>query len=147
MDTDGLSYISGVGSLDLLLGYDDEVSQWVANQLGITRFVEYSAIGVISNNTILAGIVFYNYRHPNIEASIASINPRWCSRKILKLVFDYPFNQLGCTRVTVHVDSNNKIVQKFDERLGFVHEGTMRKAHGDTDAEIYGMLKSECRWI
>lgn len=110
-------------------------------------FGDCTAIGVVRGGEIIAGIVYYCYRHPNIEMAIAATDPAWCTRKVLKYGFDYPFNQLGCNRITVLVDSENQPVRAFDERLGFVHEGTLRQAHPNGDAEVYGMLKSECRWI
>lgn len=131
----------------LLKGYDLEIAQWVANELGTTSFGDCVAIGLIHEGAIIAGVVYYCYRPPSIEMAIASKSPKWCNRKTLRYLFNYPFNQLNCKRITVTVDSDKKDVQAFDERLGFVHEGTLRQAHPSGDAEIYGMLKSECRWI
>ena len=110
-------------------------------------FGNCTGVGIVQDNTLLAGVVYYAYRHPNIEMSIASVSPKWCTRSVLRHLFNYPFNQLGCERITVFVDADNQAVQKFDERLGFVREGVLRKAHPRGDAIIYGMLKSECRWI
>lgn len=132
----------------VLLGYDKEVAEWVRQRLAMdSGFGECAAIGVVLTGKLIAGVVYHNYRHPNIEVSIASISPRWATKTTLKLLFDYPFNQLNCKRITGLVDSENQPVRAFDERLGFIHEGTLREAHPNGDAEIYGMLKHECRWI
>jgi RimJ/RimL family protein N-acetyltransferase len=38
--------------------------------------------------------------------------------------------------------------RKFDEHVGFIQEGVIRQAFEDgEDAILYGMLKSECKWI
>lgn len=134
-------------NIELVYGYDHEIGFWVANQLGIDGFGELRAIGVFDGEKIIAGVVYFNYRHPNIEMAVASIDRRWANRRTLKAFFSYPFIQLGCNRVTALVDSDNKKVRAFDERLGFVHEGTLRQGHPTGDAEIYGMLKTECRWL
>lgn len=132
----------------LLYGYDAEVAEWVRRQLVMgSDFGPCTAIGVTHCNKLIAGVVYFCYRHPNIEMAVASISPRWATKSTLKAFFEYPFNQLNCHRVTVMVDSDNDDVKRFDERLGFVKEGRLREANPNGDADIYGMLKSECRWI
>lgn len=132
----------------LLLGYDREIAEWVRQRLEMeSGFGDCSAIGIVREGKLIAGVVYYSYRPPTVEMAIASTSPHWANRRILKHLFQYPFNQLNCKRITVLVDSENQPVRAFDERLGFVHEGTLRQAHPNGDAEIYGMLKHECRWI
>ena len=134
----------------LVYGYDKELSFWAAQKLGIDSFDvsgNYRAIGVMYNGDIIASVVYYNYRHPNIEMSVASISPRWSTRLTLKGIFDYPFNQLGCSRATVLVDKENTKSRSLVERLGYVQEGILREAHPTGDAILYGMLKRECKWI
>ena len=134
--------------VELLYGYGPEVAEWVKRELEMeSGFGPCEAIGVVSEGRIIAGIVYSQYRHPSIEMAIASISPRWANRRILRALFDYPFNELKCKRITVLVDSDAKDVRSFDERLGFVFEGILREANPNGDAAIYGMLKNECRWI
>ena len=147
MVEDGLQAGSRHEPVKLLVGYDAEVAQWVENQLGVYNFGKCTAIGMAHEGKLIAGVVYFIYRPPSIEMAIASISRKFCTRTVLRHVFDYPFNQLNCKRITVMVNSKNHAVRKFDERLGFVHEGTLRDAHPNDDAEIYGMLKNECRWI
>ena len=147
LDEDGLSTRGRVEPVRLLVGYDSEVAQWVANELGIRDFGLCSAIGIIQGGRIIAGVVYSSYKHPNIEASIASISPHWCTRNIMHHLFNYPFNQLKCRRITFHIKSENTAIRAKAERAGFVHEGTLRHALETGDQEIYGMLKHECRWI
>ncbi|MBL4680858.1 MAG: GNAT family N-acetyltransferase [Pseudomonadales bacterium] len=132
----------------LLYGEDGLVEEWVRNQLDMNSgFGECTAIGAVYKDRLIAGVVYYCYRHPNIEMAIAAISPRWATKTTLRAFFEYPFDQLGCNRVTVLVDSDKAQVRRFDERLGFIREGTLREANPNGDAEIYGMLKNECRWI
>lgn len=148
MGSHGLQTGAGHSAVRLLLGYDREIAEWVRGQLDMSGgFGDCSAIGIVKDDKLVAGVVYYNHRPPGIEMAIASTTPKWCTRKILFHLFDYPFNQLGVRRITALVDSTNQPVRAFDERLGFVHEGTLRQGHPNDDAEIYGMLKSECRWI
>lgn len=148
MAADGLSCGERNQPVALLYGHDALVAEWVRGQLDMASdFGPCTAIGAVYRDSLIAGVVYFCYRHPNIEMAVASISPRWATRRTLNAFFDYPFNQLGCNRVTVLVDSDNDQVKRFDERLGFVKEGRLRQANPRGDADIYGMLKNECRWI
>jgi RimJ/RimL family protein N-acetyltransferase len=77
---------------------------------------------------------------------------KWLTRDILRTVFGYCFDGLGLERVTGYcIVGLNDDVGRFQERLGFRHEGTNRNAirlNGKVyDMRTVGMLKSECRWI
>lgn len=62
-------------------------------------------------------------------------------------MIDYGFRELGLHRVSAFVMAPNERSQRLCERLGFVHEGTSRKAQfaeGEyVDAERYGLLADE----
>jgi len=134
----------------LVYNQSETVIKWAEKQLD-TRFSLKTSIGIgiinDDNYRLMAGVVYHNFRAPkNIEMSIASVG-NWSSRSILKALFNYPFNQLGCSRVTTIVDINNTHTIIFLEKVGFIKEGIMRDANPDGDAVILGLLKTECRWI
>lgn len=109
-----------------------------------------AAIGVQENGILFCGVVYNEYREPegDVRMHIAATNPKWCLPGRIRAFFDYPFNQLGCQRVTAVVSEHNGAARKLDEYLGFVHEGTIRRGFPDgSDAILYGMLKEECRWF
>ena len=61
---------------------------------------------------------------------------------LFKMVFD----ELKAVRSTALIANSNVACQKFVEQIGFVKEGTMRKAYNDDeDMLIYGFLESEYR--
>lgn len=134
--------------MKLLVGWDAAVARWVGDQVGIEDFGASVAIGILRDDDLIAGAVFNNYRHPNIEITFASTTPRWCARGIMAGIFAYPFNQVGCARLTAVTESKNQLARAFLRRLGFQQEGVMRRGfrNGD-DAVIYGMLREECRWL
>jgi len=134
--------------LRLIIGFDDAVSRWVGDQLGIDDFGQCVAVGIADDKKLIAGAVYNNYRHPNIEITFASITPRWCSRGVMQAIFGYPFNQVNCTRLTAVTQNTNQPVAAFLCHLGFVKEGVMRRAfRTGEDAAIFGLLKEECRWL
>ena len=138
-------------------GCDEYVAKWVAAHIdGCPGFdlEKAKTIGVLDQfsprqpGRLICGVVYSEYRGHSIEATIASTDPRWASRRVLFYFFAYPFNELGVERLQTTVAKKNKQARKFNERLGFKYEGTGRKAWPDgSHACQYAMMKNECRWI
>ncbi len=84
---------------------------------------------------------------PSIEVSFAFDSPLWATNYVLGAVCRYPFDQLGCIRVTAICAKKNKRSRQMVERIGFKLEGVARKAFGKDDACIYGLLRPECRFL
>lgn len=134
----------------VILGYDRAVAEWVRQRLPEPVVDDWGpcvALGIACGSELVAGIVFNNYHHPSIEASIASIAPNWCSRRNLALIFAYPFRQLRVTRLGALTAAQNERARRFLLRLGFRQEGIARKALTTGDAVIFGMTQDECRWL
>lgn len=125
------------------------IAQFVskANNENHWDWENFSALGLMENNQLIAGVLYNHYNPPNICMHVGAIGKSWLNRDFLFAAFDYPFNQLGCGRVTALVPKKNKAARKFDEHLGFKLEGVMRQALADDDMMVYGMLRSECKYI
>ncbi|WP_299933661.1 GNAT family protein [uncultured Pelagimonas sp.] len=134
----------------LLYGADDHVAQFVGGQIGgDVIYSSHRAIGVLSNNRskLIAGVVYYAFDGSNILVDIAATSPHWCRKDILKSLFDYPFEQLGCRRLTSKISAENTRSLKLCEGLGFCREGLLREGGTDgQDAHVLGLLKSERRF-
>ena len=110
-------------------------------------FKEYTAIGLVRNNELVAGVIYTFYTGANICMHVGAKPGRmWLNREFLHACFDYPFNELKCRRVTGLVPKKNKQARRFDEHLGFTLEGMMRHALADDDICVYGLLKENCKW-
>jgi RimJ/RimL family protein N-acetyltransferase len=132
----------------IVTGRDVAVAEWVRLRLpGIEGWGPCAAIGIARGDELVAGVVYNNLRWPNIEASIASTDPGWCSRRNLAAIFAYPFRQLGCRRLGALTEATNQPVRAFLCRLGFREEGLCRQALPTGDAVIFGMTPQECRWL
>lgn len=141
----------------ILFGADADVARWVAEQIaGVPEFFSpmAAAIGFLKDNQLIAGVVYDNYRETvdkkplSIDASIASVDKRFCTRHNLRVMFAYPFVQLRLERIQLLTSVNNEGVSDFVKNLGFTLEGLHKRAYfnGD-DALSWGMLREECRWI
>lgn len=132
------------------------VADYVARHVGLARGEEFGnhfSVGVAKNARPVAGVVFNWFRqeqHGNdVRVSIAAEpHTLWATREVLGKLFDYPFNQWGCTRITAVVREGNEHSAKFVKHLGFRKEGVLRRAwDGKTNALIFSILKNECEYI
>ena len=140
-----------VGSV--LFGADEIVAKFVNNLVPHSGAADYSskmyvALGVIKNDELVGGVVYYNYRHHDIEFAAAFTNRRWTTRTTLQTLFGYPFHQLSCVRATAIIGRKNKPARDAAEKSGFKVEGVKRRGFdGKQDAIMYGLLKSDCKWL
>ena len=131
-------------------GQDDIVIPWVGARIDENDFGQGAvSIGLVEDGELIAGVVFNLYNGPSILMHVAAVpGKRWMTRDYLFRCFAYPFLQLQCNRISGLVRADNFAAQRFDEHLGFVREGVVRKGADDgTDLILYGMLKEECRWL
>lgn len=139
-----------MGNRYVVGGRDQEVADFVLSLNPMMELGEYpyTAIGQVNGQGhIIGGIVLTAYIKTDVQVHVAGIG-NWLTRRFLGESFRHIFHKLGCVRCTGLVAETNVRAQRFDEGLGFVHEGTMRRylPNGD-DARIYGMLREECRWL
>ena len=103
--------------------------------------------GILKNGEIIGSVIYHRFRWPDIEIGIETSDPTWCNRRILKEIFNYPFNELECRRVTATTDPSKPEVCQFLKRIGFVEEGRLRDALPHGDILILGMKHDECKWV
>jgi RimJ/RimL family protein N-acetyltransferase len=127
---------------------NEYITDWLHDRLGY-EISECVTIAQTRNGHIEAVAAFHQYRPEDgtIELSFASNTPKWQSRRYLRDLFRYPFEQLGCIRVTTYAPAANSKAVSLNERIGFVREGVLRRAHQGGDLVVFGMLRDECRWI
>lgn len=97
---------------------------------------------------ILGGFVLAGFFGSSWVMHQAGIDPHWCSRELLWLVFHYAFVQCGCTKVVGLVPSNNHHAMATNLRGGWILEAVIR----DIVAEgihmmVLTMTKDQCRWL
>lgn len=133
----------------VVLGYDDIVGNWVHTRLD-SRWLpgRGNAIGLIDDNEkLVCGWTYSDYNHANIIVDVVAECKGWATPEFLFMCFDYPFNQLGCKRITSPVAKTNTHCQKFVEHLGAELEFVMPDACKTGDVLIYRMFKNNCRWL
>ena len=119
---------------------------WIESRL-VTQLGPYANfIGRLRPDGSVWGCVGYDrFTSHNCEIHMAG-DPGWISPSMIRHAFRYPFGQLGLSRVTGLVASDDDEVLDLDRRMGFKEEGRMREALGpDVDIVVLGMMKEECR--
>jgi len=130
--------------------YSDDIRDWVSGQIGIGKIGGdyFSSIGIIKEGELVGGAIYHDFHGHMIDISLATTDKRWCTRKVLRALFAYPFEKLGVIRLGVTCSKKNKNIRNLMKKLGFKQEGCARKAFdGKNDAMVYSMLNTECRWL
>ncbi len=129
---------------------DGSIAKWVCDGLKEdTRWIGGNVtMGIVFDGKLIAGIIFNDIRHGrDVWLTIYSTNKRWCTRRVLRAVFDLAFDVMDCKRISLFVSKDNEPSINLVEGLGFVREGLLRqyRDNGD-DCFVYGMLKPDCKW-
>lgn len=134
---------------DALYPYLPQIADLVREHLpNVQRLEEHQAIAIVSGEVCKAVVLYGDYDPANVQMHVASNDPKWCSRSVLRGLFGYPFNQLRVRRVTALVKKSNRHTRQFLERVGFTHEGTHPQALPDGGTMLsYGMTRNACKWI
>lgn len=125
------------------------IAQFVAARQGRQEpWGNYSALGLVKGNYLVAGVIYNNWSEKNVCAHIAAIEGcRWMTPAFLYAMFDYPFNQCSVNRITALVARKNKRARKFTEHLGFKYEGCLEDFFERDDMICYGLVRARCRFI
>lgn len=124
---------------------------WIGWRAGVKEWGKARGFGLLDPDAgIIAGIAFNKYDRWDVMIHVAAIEKsRWMSKALLFAVFDYPFNTLGCHRITALVAKKNLSSRELVTRVGFTFEGMLREGEKGTGDDLlaYGMLLRECRWL
>ncbi len=131
-----------------LYGHSAVVAELVSKLIpGCDRgFGAYTAIGILDNDDgmLVAGVVYHNW-YPEtgvIEISAASINKRWITRVVLRAIFAYPFDQLGCQLVVFRVAPADKALRRILKAIGSM-EYVIPRLRGRDEAEVIVTLTDD----
>jgi RimJ/RimL family protein N-acetyltransferase len=134
--------------IELQIGQDQKVAEWVGKRAEVENLTECTTYGFFKDGKIVGGAIFYDWRVEDMVFSGAFEDKGCFTKRNLKLFFDYPFNQVGCHRISAYTSVDNSKANTLLKKLGFTKEGCFREISSrQEDANIYGMLKRECIWL
>lgn len=126
------------------------IADWVSAGLGFSKNWEddFLTLGFELAGQLIGGLIYHNIRlGRDVWWTIYTTDKRWCSRRILKVIFALAFEVLKVKRISLLVNTDNFSCIKLVEKLGFVREGLLRGYRDDgADCYFYGMLQSENKW-
>jgi RimJ/RimL family protein N-acetyltransferase len=119
----------------LAFGFDDQIAAWVAERIPHVRggsFGLCTAIGVVSNGKLLAGIVYHDFQpdHRTIQLSMAADSPMWARKSVIAGLLHYPFEQLGVYKIWTGTPIENEAALKVNYHIGFKREAILAHQFG-----------------
>lgn len=123
------------------------IGPWVSDGVGATWVKDSgSAIGWLKNGELVAGVIYEQFNGANVFCHIRG-EGNWANRTFLRVIFDYPFNQLKVNRITACVGDSNLKSQALVEQMGFELECKLARAIPDGDLLVYRMFRENCKYL
>ena len=126
----------------------ERISKWAMPQLeGQGNLRETQAFGYELNGEIVGAVIFQDHSQYDMHVTVVSTNSIWWQRRYIKAMYQYVFKQCKCLRLSAMANETNTKSIKLLKALGFKEEGRLRQFYKDSNAIIFGQLRSECKWI
>lgn len=119
---------------------NEALAAWCAARIGLRQFEKpYTTMGVFEDQTLIAVILWNNFHRGAgvIEFHGAGLTPRWLTRSVLREMFAYAFEQLGCQMVVTRNSANNNRLLRMLTAYGFDHVVIPRLRGRDEDERIF----------
>lgn len=106
-------------------------------------------IGLERDGELVAGVLYEGYNGVNVWMHVGGVpGSQWMTKGLLRIAFDYPFNQMGVQRVSGYVNASNHEALRLNRHLGFQEEATLHGAAPDGgNVLILVMRREHCRHI
>lgn len=141
-------YWAGSGEPEIAAG----IARFVASHIpgGDRGFEGNVCLGVIKtgkNPRLIAGVVYHNFNPEAgvIELSAAATSKLWLTRPVLRAMFAYPFEQIGCQMAVLRVSERNPAMVSIAQRYGFKSHLIPRLRGRDEDEHILTLTDDDWR--
>jgi len=132
----------------LVFDQSARIGAWVAEITGqSSSWGSFYAMGVMSGEDILAGVVVNNHNGANATCHIAVVKQTKMIVSLFQAVCDYAFRHCKLKRLTGMVPTNEPAVIAFDKHLGFEEEFVMKDGAPGADMMVLVMWHDKCRWL
>lgn len=124
----------------------DLIGPWIAKELDMVWTSENSStIGWIENGEIVNGVWYEDFNGKSVTCHIVLKKP--LNRTFLAIIFDYPFIQLGVSKIIGPVKSNNQKSINLVTKFGFKEEARLLEAFPDADLIFFVINREDCRFL
>ncbi len=137
------------GSEDLIVLNDPFHGFTIANEAGVIFNPKSDpVIARVVKGEVIGGVIFNGYSpRGSICMHMAGFDPRWISRDLIWVCFDYPFNQLGVKKIFANTPETCTTALKMNRKFGFLREMRVKDVFEDGDLIVMDMYRHECRWL
>ena len=127
----------------------DRLGPWLCEKTNGEWYGQGQTIGLEEDGRVIACAMYERCNGSSVVTHIAGEpGKRWMTREFLRVIFDYPFNQLGVSKLIGFVDGDNTDAMRFDLHLGFVPEAVIHGAGTDgCDLNVLTMTRNQCRFL
>jgi RimJ/RimL family protein N-acetyltransferase len=122
------------------------VVEWVSELTRSDIGCNAKGIGLLKDGVLVAGAAYDKYNGRNIFVhQRIDAKP---TKAYWRAIASYPFEDLGCSRMTVTVEASNAKSLKLVTHLGFVEEARLSGAAGDGgDFILLVLWKENCKLL
>ena len=122
---------------NLILGRDVEIAAWAFKTFGFHPTQYCMAVGVASEEGLVAACMFHAHNGPDVELSY--YGPNTLTLDLVKKIAKVAVEVLGVSRITARTSRSNKTMTRGIKKIGFEYEGIRKCGYGSQDAVMYGL--------
>lgn len=116
----------------IIVGQDAAVAEWLFGVSGSRPMLYNMAVGLADDEgKLVGGIMFSSYNGSDAEVHV--YGPGLLNRRVVRLIFGLAVKQFNLNRLTVRTRKEH--MKRGVKKLGAVHEATIRRLYGPTDAD------------
>jgi len=120
---------------------------WFNDFFKVEARAESQFIGRTRDGKIIACVAYSNFNANACDVHIASTESHWLSKEYLKVIFDYPFQQLNLRCIIAHIHSENEKSIGLCRHLGFSVAAEIPNAHYLGDLVLMAMQREQCKFL
>lgn len=118
------------------------LSRWVAEIIwpGENReFGNCQGMAVLDDDERVCGVIYHNYEpHAGVvEISAGSTSKRWLTRRVLRAMFSYPFEEANCQAIVMRCNPDDAALRKMLLAYGFKLYVLPRLRGRDKDENVF----------
>lgn len=134
--------------ISLVFAADDDerwrLNKWCANEFWPgqdKRFENFQALAIIDDDTLIGCVLFHHYNdeYGTIELTIATTSKKWVTRRTIKRMANYVFDDCNCQAAVIRTDQDNRHIRSMLKRAGF-KEHVIPRLRGRSKPEVILVL-------
>jgi L-amino acid N-acyltransferase YncA len=126
----------------------ESVAEWVSGRTGCAIPNFGSALGMTNAaGDLVAGVMYEGFTGASVTATIAIDKGVIVGKEFMRVIFQYPFEQLKVRKLFAFIAEANKPSIAFVKRVGFVEEGRIKEYYESGDALIFACTPESCAWL